>query len=68
VLNLAFFDNEGDVKSVAVAGVGNVAVPAEFRRAFTLMAPQLFKIEGGRIREIEGLSWAVPYGMRPAAW
>jgi hypothetical protein len=68
VLNLAFFDNEGDVKSVAVSGVGNVAVPAEFRRAFTFMAPQLFKIEGGRIREIEGLSWAVPYGMRPAAW
>ncbi len=62
VLNLAFFDNEGDVKSVAVAGVGNVAVPAEYRRAFTFMAPQLFKIEGGKIREIEGLSWAVPFG------
>jgi len=68
VLDLAFFDNEGDVKSVAVAGVGNVAVPVEYRRAFTFMAPQLFKIEGGKIREIEGLSWAVPFGMRPAAW
>jgi hypothetical protein len=63
VLNLAFFDNEGDVKSVAVVGVGNVAVPAEFRRPFTLVAPQLFKIEGGKIREIEGLSWPVPFGM-----
>jgi hypothetical protein len=68
VLNLAFYDNEGDVKSVAVAGVGDVAVPVEFRRAFTFMAPQLFKIEGGKIREIEGLSWAVPFGMHPAAW
>src|ERR1700723_288161 len=68
VLDLAFFDNEGDVQSVAVAGVGDVAVPAEFRRAFTFLAPQLFKIEGGKIREIEGLSWAVPFGMRPAAW
>jgi hypothetical protein len=68
VLDLAFFDNEGDVKSVAVAGVGDVAVPAEFRRAFTFLSPQLFKIEGGKIREIEGLSWAVPFGMRPAAW
>jgi hypothetical protein len=68
VLNLAFFDNEGDVNSVAVAGVGNVAVPAEYRRAFTFMAPQLFKIEDGKIREIEGLSWPVPFGMRPAAW
>jgi hypothetical protein len=66
VLDLAFFDNEGDVKSVAVAGVGNVAVPVEYRRPFTFMAPQLFKIEDGKIREIEGLSWAVPFGMRPA--
>ena len=63
VLNLAFFDNEGDVKSVAVAGVGDVAVPPELRRAFTFMVPQLFKIEAGKIREIEGLSWAVPFGM-----
>jgi len=68
VLNLAFFDNEGDVKSVAVAGVGNVAVPAAYLRPMTFMAPQLFKIEGGKIREIEGLSWAVPFGMHPAAW
>jgi hypothetical protein len=63
VLNLAFFDNEGDVKSVAVAGVGTVAVSPEFRRPITYIAPQLFKIEGGKIREIEGLSWAVPFGM-----
>jgi hypothetical protein len=68
VLDLAFFDNQGDLKSVAVAGVGNVAVPVEYRRAFSFMAPQLFKIEGGKIREIEGLSWAVPFGQRPAAW
>jgi hypothetical protein len=68
VLDLAFFDNEGDVKSVSVAGVGNVAVPAEYRRAFSFMAPQLFKIESGKIRLIEGLSWAVPFGQQPAAW
>jgi hypothetical protein len=68
LLDLAFFDNEGDVKSVAVAGVGTVAVPVEYRRAFSFMAPQLFKIEGGKIREIEGLAWAVPFGMHPAGW
>jgi len=66
VLDLAFFDNEGNVKSVAVAGVGTVAVPTEFLRPITFMAPQLFKIENGKIREIEGLSWAVPFGVRPA--
>jgi hypothetical protein len=67
VLNLAFFDNEGDVKSVTVASVGLVNVPAELLRPITFMAPQLFKIEGGKIREIEGLSWPVPFGMQ-SAW
>jgi hypothetical protein len=64
VLNVALFDNRGNVKSVAVNGVGNVAVPREFLRPITYIQPQLFKIENGKIREIEGLSWAVPYGMR----
>jgi hypothetical protein len=66
VLNLAFFDNEGDVKSVEVSGVGPVKVPAEFLRPITFLTPQLFKIQNGKIREIEGLSWPVPFGMRPA--
>jgi hypothetical protein len=67
VLNLAFYDAEGNVKSVDVARVGTVAVPAEYQRPITFLAPQLFKIEGGKIREIEGLSWAMPFGM-PSAW
>jgi hypothetical protein len=64
VLNLAFLDNEGNVKSVSVPGVGDVKVPPEFLRPITYIEPQLFKIEAGKIREIEGLSWAMPYGMR----
>jgi hypothetical protein len=64
VLNVAVFDNRGNVKSVAVSGVGTVAVPREFLRPISYIQPQLFKIENGKIREIEGLSWAVPYGMR----
>lgn len=67
VLNLAFYDDEGNVKSVNVPGVGNVAVPQEYQRPMTFLAPQLFKIENGKIREIEGLSWAMPFGM-PSAW
>jgi hypothetical protein len=63
VLNLAMFDNEGNVKSVDIAGVGTIAVPREFLRPITFAKPQLFKIEDGKIREIEGLAWALPYGM-----
>jgi hypothetical protein len=64
VLDLAFLDNEGNVKSVSVSGVGDVKVPPEFLRPITFVEPQLFKIEGGKIREIEGISWPMPYGMR----
>ncbi|HEV3483227.1 MAG TPA: hypothetical protein VGR97_12975, partial [Candidatus Acidoferrales bacterium] len=56
VLDLAFLDDEGNVKSVSVSGVGDVKVPAEFLRPITYIEPQLFKIEAGKIREIEGLS------------
>jgi hypothetical protein len=64
VLDLAFLDSEGNVKSVSVPGVGDVKVPAEFLRPITFVEPQLFKIEAGKIREIEGISWPMPYGMR----
>ena len=64
VLELALFDNEGNVKSVSVPGAGNVVVPSEFLRPITYVEPQLFKIESGKIRAIEGLSWPVPYGMK----
>jgi len=64
VLVLGFFDNEGDVKSVSVPGTGKVTVPPEFLRPITFLQPLLFKIEGGKIRQIEGLSWPVPYGMK----
>jgi hypothetical protein len=64
VLDLAMFDNEGNVKSVSISGVGNIAVPSEFLRPITYMSPELFKVENGKIREIEGVSWAVPYGMK----
>lgn len=67
VLNLALFDNDGNVKSVAVSGVGDVAVPRNFLRPITFLKPQLFKIESGKIRDIEGLSWPVPFGM-PSGW
>ena len=64
VLHLGFFDAAGNVKSVSVPGAGKVAVPPEFLRPATYVAPQLFKILNGKIRLIEGLAWPVPYGMK----
>jgi hypothetical protein len=67
VLNLALFDNEGNVKTVDVQGIGTITVPRNLLRPITFLKPQLFKIEAGKIREINGLSWPVPFGM-PSGW
>ena len=64
VLDLTLFDNPGNVRLVSVPGIGAVTVPAEFLRPITYLEPQLFKVEDGKIRGIEGLAWPVPYGMR----
>lgn len=63
VLNLALLDNAGNIKTVSVSGVGSIVVPRDFLRPITFLTPQLFKIEEGKIRQIEGLSWPVPFGM-----
>jgi hypothetical protein len=64
VLHLSLFDAAGNIKSVSVPGTGPVAVPPEFLRPVTYVAPRLFKILNGKIRLIEGLAWPVPYGMK----
>jgi hypothetical protein len=64
VLDLVLLDNPGNVKSVSVPGVGSVTVPQALLRPITYLTPELFKIEDGKIRQLEGLAWPVPYGMR----
>jgi hypothetical protein len=62
VLDLALIDNPATAKTVDVAGVGKVAVPALFLAPWTDLHAQLFKIETGVISHIEGLVRRVPYG------
>jgi hypothetical protein len=64
VLHLGLFDIAGNIKSVTIPGTGNVKVPPEFLRPATYVTPRLFKIMNGKVRLIEGLAWAVPYGMK----
>ena len=54
VLDLAFFDNQGDVKSVAVTGVGDVTVPVEYRRAFCSWPRAFSKSRVGRSGRSKG--------------
>jgi hypothetical protein len=58
-----FFDHTGTVASFKMDGK-EVAVPADFRRPKTFQIGELFKIEKGRIRQIEAVLLDVPYGMK----
>jgi hypothetical protein len=57
-----FFDHNGTVASFKMDGK-EVAVPADYRRPKTFEIGELFKIEKGRIRQIEAVLLDVPYGM-----
>ena len=58
-----FFDHTGQVASFRMDGK-DVQVPADFRRPKSFQIGELFKIEKGRIRQIEAVLLDVPYGMK----
>lgn len=64
VLDLAVLDNPGITKSVAIAGPGDIALPASLRTPWTDLHAQLFKVESGKITHIEDLVRRVPYGQK----
>ncbi len=59
-----FFDHAGTVKSVPLADGTTMQVPPPFNRPYSFELFEMFKIYGGRIREIEAVLDSVPYGMR----
>jgi hypothetical protein len=64
VLGLLMFNHPGNVESANVPGVGKVPMPPITRRPSSVEAGEFFKIEGGKIRQIEGVTIALPYGSR----
>lgn len=62
VLHLALLDHPADVPTVKVEGVGEVARAHSFGAPSTDLHAQLFKVEDGAIRQIEGLVRRLPYG------
>jgi hypothetical protein len=67
VYALVFFDHAGNVASYTKPSGEVVPVRAPFRRPLTFMIGELFKIQSGRIRQIEAVLLEVPYGM-PSGW
>ena len=64
VLGMLMFNHPGNVKFADVAGVGRVPMPPVTLRPSSVEAGEFFKIEGGKILEIEGVTIALPYGAR----
>jgi hypothetical protein len=56
------FHHKGTVKSVEVPGIGTVEMIPAARRPFTVAVHELFKVVSGKIREIEAIMIALPYG------
>ena len=67
VFLVAYFDIPGTVRRVDVPKVGPITYPSTLGVPYTLISPHVFKIEGGKIRQIEALGRAAPYRMR-SAW
>lgn len=63
VLARALFDIPNDRKTIAIKGVGDVALPRLSIGPYSILAAQLFKVEDGKIRRIEEQFRTVPYRM-----
>jgi hypothetical protein len=64
VFGVFMFNHPGTVKWADVPGVGRVPMPAITQRPSSVEMGEFFKIEGGKIKQIEGISVALPYGSR----
>jgi hypothetical protein len=67
VFGIFMFNHPGTVKWAEVPGVGKVPMPPVTQRPSSVEMGEFFKIEGGTIRQIEGISVALPYGS-PTGW
>jgi hypothetical protein len=64
VVGTFMFNHPGNVKWADVPGVGHVPMPPVTQRPSSVLMGEFFKLEGGKIRQIEGISVALPYGSR----
>ncbi len=62
VFGVFMFNHPGKVKFAEVKDVGKVPMPPVVLRPSSVEMGEFFKIESGKIRQIEGISVALPYG------
>jgi hypothetical protein len=62
VFGLFLFHIPGTVTSVDIPGHGAIEIPLPYQAPTTLDIAELYKIKNGKIRKVEALQTAVPYG------
>jgi hypothetical protein len=67
VFGFFMFNHPGTVLEADVPGVGKVPMPASAKRPFSVEVAEFFKIQNGKIRQIEGVQLALPY-KQPTGW
>ncbi len=67
VFGFFMFNHPGTVEFADVPGVGKIPMPPSARRPFSVEVAEFFKIESGKIRQIEGVQLALPY-KSPTGW
>jgi hypothetical protein len=67
VFGIVFFDHAGNIESYTQPDGKVVPIGATFRRPLTFQLGELFRVESGKIRQIEVVLNEVPYRM-PSGW
>lgn len=62
VVGMWMFNHPGRKTSVNIKGVGDVPEPSVITHPSSVLMAEFFKIEAGKIRQIEGISLALPFG------
>ena len=55
------FHHKGNITSVDIPGIGKVELTPDAIRPFTVVVHEIFKIQSGKIREIEAMMTVIPY-------
>jgi hypothetical protein len=67
VFGFFMFNHPGTVTEADVPGVGKIPMPPSAMRPFNVEVAEFFKIENGKIRQVEGVQLALPY-KTPTGW
>ena len=67
VFGFFMFNHPGTVLTAEVPGIGKIDMPPSAKRPFSVEVAEFFKIQNGKIRQVEGVQLALPY-KQPTGW